>query len=322
MSHVLGLDGGGTKTLIALADRTGAVVRLASGSSLDPTAATDWPARLSSQISEVIEGQGTPTAAVFGLSFHGEIKAFTAQQEEVTAQLLPGSRVVVDNDVRIAFDGAFASGGGVLLLAGTGSMVWASRNGTDDPHHRIGGWGDAFGDEGSAYWIGREALSLASQALDGRRPEALDFAHGVLAELSIPEEALIDWVYSLKNQRTSIADVARVTARLASAGLEAAQSILHRACDHLAGHVRAAEKLLAPVGEQRQPWSYAGGVFNNPFILEGVKQRLRSAPIEPALPPIGGAILRAARLAGWETDVAFIQKLKTSLQHVLQSKTQ
>jgi N-acetylglucosamine kinase-like BadF-type ATPase len=322
MSHVLGLDGGGTKTLIALADRSGAVVKLASGASLDPTAATDWPARLSRQLSGVTEGQGAPAAAVLGLSFHGEIKAFTAEQEEVAARLLPASRVIVDNDVRIAFDGAFASGGGVLLLAGTGSMVWASRNGLDDPHHRIGGWGDAFGDEGSAYWIGREALALVSQALDGRSPEALDFANGVLAELTISGDALIDWVYSLKNHRTAIAGVARITARLASAGSEIARAILDRACDHLAGHARVAEKLLSPPGEHRLPWSYAGGVFSNAFILEGVKQRLGSEPVEPMLPPIGGAVLRAARLAGWDADTAFVETLKASLHQVLQSKKQ
>lgn len=322
MSLVLGLDGGGTKTIIALADRSGAVLKLIDGVSLDPTAAKDWLARLSDQLSDATAGQGAPAAAVFGLSFHDEIKAFTAEQEEVAARLLPASRVIVDNDVRIAFDGAFASGGGVLLLAGTGSMVWASRNGPDDPHHRVGGWGDTFGDEGSAYWIGRESLALTSQAIDGRRPEAVDFANAILTELSIARDALIDWVYSLDNQRTSVAGVALITAKLGVNGSEAARTILDQACDHLAGHVRAAEKLLAPVGKQRQPWSYAGGVFNNPYILEGVKQRLDSAPIEPALPPIGGALLRAARLAGWETGAAFNQRLKTSLQHFLQSKTQ
>jgi N-acetylglucosamine kinase len=322
MSHVLGLDGGGSKTLIALADRSGAIVALASGASLDPTAAKDWPARLSNQISDVTEGQGIPTAAVFGLSFHDEIKVFTAQQKEVAAQLLPASRVIVDNDVRIAFDGAFASGGGVLLLAGTGSMVWASRNGADDPHHRIGGWGDAFGDEGSAYWIGRESLSLASRALDGRLPGANEFAHGVLAELSISGDALIDWVYSLDNRRTAIAGVARATARLASAGSAVAQVILDQACHHLADHVRAAEKLLSPAGDHRQPWSYAGGVFSNPSILVGVKHRLGTEPLDPVLPPIGGAVLRAAQLAGWNADAAFIQTLKASLHHVLESKTQ
>lgn len=322
MSHVLGLDGGGTKTLIAVADRSGDVIRLTSGASLDPTSSTDWPKRLCTQLADATEGHGDPEAAVFGLSFHDEIKSFTAQQEEVVARLLPSSRVMVENDVRIAFDGAFASGGGVLLLAGTGSMAWASRNGPDDPHYRIGGWGDAFGDEGSAYWIGRESLAIASQALDGRLPEAQEFAQGMLAELAIPADALIDWIYSLENQRTAIAGVARITAKLAAGSSETAQAVLERACDHLAGHVQAAERLLSSGAGERQPWSYAGGVMANSSILDGVRQRLGTDPVEPVLPPIGGAVLRAARLAGWEPDAAFVGRLKVSLQQVLQSKTQ
>ena len=71
------------------------------------------------------------------------------------------------NDVEAAFVGAFAGRPGVLLLAGTGSMAWGS-DGTRQV--RTGGWGEGFGDEGSAYWIGRRALGLASQALDGGTP--------------------------------------------------------------------------------------------------------------------------------------------------------
>jgi glucosamine kinase len=322
MSYVLGLDGGGTKTLIATADHSGEVIGATYGASLDPTASTNWPDLLSAQLAEATQGKGAPEAAAFGLSFHDEIKRFSEQQEEVAAALLPASRVIVENDVRIAFDGAFASGGGVLLLAGTGSMAWASRNGPDDPHHRIGGWGDAFGDEGSAYWIGRETLAIVSQALDGRRPDARSFAQGVLDGLSVSADGLIDWIYTRDGQRTAIAGVARIAAKLAASGSPVAQAIIERTCDHLAGHVRAAERQISPSRGERQPWSYAGGVFANEAILDGVTHRLGSEPIAPALPPIGGAVLRAARLAGWSTDAAFLQRLKLSLQQVLQSKTQ
>src|SRR2546430_4941765 len=35
---------------------------------------------------------------------------------------------------------------------------------------RAGGWGELFGDEGSAYWITREGLRLFSRMSDGRTP--------------------------------------------------------------------------------------------------------------------------------------------------------
>ncbi|MDL2398186.1 N-acetylglucosamine kinase [Rhizobium mayense] len=322
MSYVLGLDSGGTKTLIALAEETGAVLAVGSGASLDPTASDEWKAALARQVGEATQGRKAPLAAAFGLSFHDEIEDFTHQQKQAAATLLPTSKVVVQNDVRIAFDGAFATGGGVLVLAGTGSMAWASRNGPGDRHYRIGGYGDAFGDEGSACWIGRESLSIASQALDGRLTDAGEFAQGILDGLSITSDRLIDWVYSLSNQRTAIAGVAKITAALAASGSLTAQGLLDRACDHLAAHVLAAERLVSTPGSVRQPWSYAGGVFANPVILDGVRRRIGSDPRDPVLPPIGGAVLRAAQLAGWKTDAAFIGQLKRSLQQILQSTTQ
>ena len=46
METVLGLDGGGTKTEIALVDRKGRVVRFVAGPGLDPMSGEDWAARL------------------------------------------------------------------------------------------------------------------------------------------------------------------------------------------------------------------------------------------------------------------------------------
>jgi N-acetylglucosamine kinase len=321
MDHVLGLDGGGTKTLSALADETGHVVEMVHGPSLDPTAAQDWPDLLSHQLTRTLKESEAPAAAVLGLSFHDEIQHLTAMQDEVAAGLLPNSLVVVENDVRIAFDGAFASGGGILLLAGTGSMAWASLKGSNDRHYRIGGWGDVFGDEGSAFWIGRESLTIASQALDGRLPEAKPFAQALLQGLSVPADGLIDWIYSIGNQRTAIADIARLTAAMAVSGCATAGAIIDLACDHLARHVAAAEQCLDRPGGRRADWSYAGGVFTNAAILDGVCRRVGSLPVDPVLPPIGGAVLHAARLAGWPVNTAFIGRLKASLQDRVQPRT-
>jgi len=321
MDHVLGLDGGGTKTLTAIADRTGAVVGMTGGPSLDPTVTKNWPNLLSESLAGASKGLHAPVAAVLGLSFHDEIARFTAMQEEVAASLLPNSKVAVENDVRIAFDGAFASGGGVLLLAGTGSMAWASVNGPGDRHYRVGGWGDAFGDEGSAYWIGRESLAVATQGLDGRLDGAEGFARNLLEALSISSEGLIDWVYSIASQRSAIAAVARHTADIAVSGCTHAQEIIGRACDHLARHVAAAEKLLSYPEGKRAAWSYAGGVFGSAAILDGVRRRIGTPPVEPVLPPIGGAVVHAARMAGWAVDDDFIGRLRATLGDRVQIKT-
>src|SRR5205085_1278058 len=57
---------------------------------------------------------------------------------------------------------------GIVIIAGTGSIVYG-RNQRGEAA-RAGGWGHLIGDEGSGYWIGREALAAVMRAEDGRGP--------------------------------------------------------------------------------------------------------------------------------------------------------
>jgi len=336
MAYLCGLDSGGTKTLIAFADRYGRVIGPFRSASLDPSKNTDWPAELGSALSAAARAAGAqagtdPDAAAFdfiagaafGLSFYSEIATFSRQQREAARALL-GPRVIVDNDVRIAFDGAFAAPddaasntGGVLVLAGTGSMIWASRNGPDDPHIRIGGWGDAFGDEGSAYWIGREALALVSMTLDGRRA-ARALTDAILAALAIRPDELLAWCYELPDRRARFAALAPIVTELAEQRNADARAMIGQAADHLADHVAAAARQLSQQGSAAEAtvfprWSHAGSVFNSRLLVEMMTQRLGSAPVPARLPPIGGALLRAARHVHWSVDAAWLDRLSRSL---------
>lgn len=308
MALVLGLDSGGTKTLLAFADRCGNVVRLVRSGGLDPSSSPDWPLDLADLLAEEDQA-GAAEAAVLGLPFHDEVPRFTEQQTRVAEALLP-SPVLVQNDVRIAFDGAFAGAGGVLVLAGTGSMAWASRGGAADRHVRVGGWGDAFGDEGSAYWIGRETLAAVSRDLDGRLC-APDLTKGVLEAIGCTPGGLIDWTYALTNRRSGLAQLAVVASRLAEDGVAAARAVLERGADHLAEQAIAAWRGTGADTPLR--WSHAGGVLDSRIVRARIAEKLGCGPVAPRLPPIGGALLRAAQAAGWPAGDRWINRLAVSL---------
>lgn len=306
---ILGLDSGGTKTVLSFADKTGTVRALDLGPGLDPSTDADWPQALKTLLARHASALPLIEATVLGMPFHDEVQSFSDKQTSVAQTLIPGN-TLVQNDVRIAFDGALAGKPGVLSLAGTGSMAWASLNGPDDAHIRVGGWGDAFGDEGSAYWIGREVLARVSQHLDGRvvAPELSD---AVLTSLGLNAETLIAWCYGLENRRVAFADLARLASTLADADNADATAILHRAADHLAAHIDAAwcrTKSATPIR-----WSYAGGVFNSLVVLKRIVVQVGCDPVPPRLPPIGGALLRAAANAGWSVDEGWIDRLSSSL---------
>ena len=317
MGVVLGLDGGGTKTLIALADRAGRVTRYVAGPGLDPMGAGDWEDVLAMMVS----GLGAVEAAVLGLPYFSEVPEISARQQAVAQRLL-GPDARVRNDVDVAFEGAMGGQEGVLILAGTGSMAWARGPlGTV----RAGGYGDAFGDEGSAHWIGRLALNLVSRHLDGRRRSG-GFARGILAALGIAGDDLIAWTYGRVRAgrggaghglaRADIAAVARHVAALAADGNAEATLLLKRAARELAALGRAAGR-AAGLDEMR--WSYAGGVLGNLTLRDMVAEALGVGPVAARLPPVGGAVLAAARAAGWDVGSEFVGQLARSLREAAEN---
>lgn len=227
----------------------------------------------------------------------------------VARDLLP-IEPVVDNDVRIAFDGAFAGDSGALILAGTGSMAWASLNRPDDPHVRVGGWGNAFGDEGSAFWIGRESLNRLSRELDGRSVRSR-FSAVFLQRLRLDPSELMAWCYSLEHRRWEFAQLATVTSELADAGDPTAQQILDRAGGELAETLLMAWRQAA--GDRPLRWSYAGGVTASSAVMKRIRERVGCEPVTRRLPPIGGALFRAAVQARWDVTATWLEHVNASL---------
>ncbi len=305
MSVVLGLDSGGTKTLAAIADQNGRVLRQWSGPGFDPMVGDQWVDHLRTVAEVLGEGQSI-AAVVLGLPLHGEVEAISERQRAVAASVFDRPHLVL-NDVEVACDGAFAGEDGVLVLAGTGSMAWAKVGGES---FRSGGWGDVFGDEGSAYWIGRQALSMATQALDGRR-DAPEFAADILAACGVDEKQLIGWAYGQDNARSGFADLARAVDALADAGDATAIAILEEAAEFLADLGFAARRTF---GQPSLAWSHAGSVFRSRLIRQEV-ERLLGSPAAPKLPPVGGALWRAAELAGWPANADFIRSVAAHFEN-------
>jgi N-acetylglucosamine kinase len=306
----MGLDSGGTKTEIAVCDQNANLIAFHRVESIAPTMGAKWVPKLDALLTKEATHVKNACSAVLGLPFHGEDAEYTLHQTEIIQDRF-GDRGVVENDVRIAFDGALAGTAGVLILAGTGSMAWGSLNGADDPHFRVGGWGDLIGDEGSAFWIGRHSLQIVSRHLDGRENSS-EFSGHILDHLGINPLELHSWIGGMEEPRKSIASIAKATGDLAQSGNEIAQRILSQAAEQLAEHVHVTWRMAG--GVKPLAWSYAGGVFKSSYMLELLETRLGCAPLKPCLPPIGGALLRAAQNAGWSVDAAWVSKLASSLE--------
>ncbi len=306
---VLGLDGGGTKTLLALADRTGRTLGPFVGAGINPFDQPLWQTELENLLRQCPVSIGDIAHATFGLPGYGESPTVSSAQLEAVRGWA-GTPFTVRNDVGVAFTGALAGQPGVLVLAGTGSMAWAGDGGQLEL--RVGGWGDAFGDEGSAYWIGQQALQRLSWALDGRLSDAT-YRDGLLAAIGIGGDDLIAWYYRLPHPRSAVAGLAKRVDRLAEAGNPTALDLLNDAARHLVGLARAATNRLSL---EKPQFTYAGGLFQSRLVCEAVRHGCEQLGswLEPCGSPLFGALLDAAARAGWAVNQGWMARVNLNLQ--------
>lgn len=293
---VLAIDGGGTKTAGLVADEHGNVTRLKSSTGCNPHDDGDWKAGLGAVLRQV----SIVDFAVVGMPGFGEIPKFDAIVVDHIQSILGANHVII-NDVELAFRGAFPASDGVLVLAGTGSMAVGSVNGVVK---RSGGWGNLIGDEGSGYWIGQQALVLATAELDGRAPRT-GFAAKLKLALDVPkhEFGLLDWAMQGESSRARIASVAAKVDELSQSGDAVAHSILDAAAQHLI--------TLAQAFSSNTPnWAHAGSVFQSTQILDSLTKTL-GPPTPLFTSALGGGLCHAASLANWNVSSDWIEKIKS-----------
>jgi len=237
---------------------------------------------------------------VLGAPGFGEVKRWTQAWEEVAASALAGWRPSVHNDVRLAFYAAFPAGQGILVLAGTGSMAWG---GSDHREARSGGWGHWFGDEGSAFYLGRKALQAAAAASDGRGPATV-LTTSILQATGAPDlwTAVEGLVVEPATYRSKVALLAKAVDRAAAEGDVVAGGIVDAAGRHLALHADAVNRELGGNGLRV---ARAGGAFNSTGLTQQFDRHLAELGLPPseatAPDPVAGAFVLARRETGPES---------------------
>jgi N-acetylglucosamine kinase-like BadF-type ATPase len=167
---VLGIDAGGTKTVCQLADAEGRVLNQVQGPGANLQAAGELEVEkvLHGVIDAALgEAAHARRPAVICLGMAGVDRPRDAEiVQAILARIGHRARVLVVNDALVALEAGVGDAAGVVVIAGTGSIAY----GRDARGRaaRAGGWGYVLGDEGSGYWIGRQALRAVVRAADGR----------------------------------------------------------------------------------------------------------------------------------------------------------
>src|SRR5262249_50032839 len=157
----VGVDAGGTKTVCYLADQDGRVIGEARGPGASLTAAGAYGVEgiLRDVIGRVLEPHsGTVSGICVGMAgVDRPVEA--ALVRGMLQRVVASSHVAIVNDALVALEAGAPGRPGIVVIAGTGSIAYGRD--TNGRAARAGGWGYVLADEGSGYWLGRQALRSA-----------------------------------------------------------------------------------------------------------------------------------------------------------------
>lgn len=286
---VLGIDGGGTKTVAWLASRTDGDAtpvagRGSSGSANFQAVGTD---RAIKNLGTAVDGAFQESGAAPG-SVAAAVVALAGSDRDENRQVVErwavkrglARRFRVVNDALPVLIAGSPEGWGVALICGTGSCCFGRSH--DGRSAKAGGWGYLFGDEGSAYAMAVAGLRAAAMAADGRGPGTC-LLEAFLGRLGLhrPED-LVSSVYAMASDRAAVASLAGEVTRAAGDGDTVAEEIMEHAAEELSAMVVAVASKL-DFSSTAFPLAVAGGVLLGAKSLQDrLMARLRVFKLDPA----------------------------------------
>ena len=295
--YVIGMDGGGTKTAVALLDLSGReLARYAAGPmNYNGVPAETVEESIRQSLREI--GREHPLAGCAALC----VASAGAGNPEIRARLKQdvracgyAARLLVAGDEQAALAGAIDGPRGMILIAGTGSIC-CGRNELGE-RRRSGGYGHLIDDVGSGYAIGRDILSAAVRAADGRNgPTVLTELLCARAGLGGTEE-IVRFVYGAHTAKSDIASLAKLLPEACRQGDGTALRIVEKSARGLA-------ELPMPVARELgltdAKLALCGSILQkDPFIRETFRKRLREAlPGVECAEPLRDAAAGAALMA-------------------------
>ena len=275
--RVIGVDAGATKTLAYLADERATILAQAQGPGANfyttETSAVEGVLR---DVLEALASKAgaSPSAVCIGMAGVDREDEADAVRKIVERAGHRGPVAVV-NDALIALAAGTGDGPGIVIISGTGSIVYG-RNASNEAA-RCGGWGHIIGDEGSGYWIGREALAAVVRADDGRG-ERTRLTDEVLRHFGVDAIArLTRLVCDRELPNVSVAVLAPIVQQAFEQGDGVAVEIVGRAAQELTIAARSVGERLRLDGSGI-PVLLAGGVFQVvPSLVSDLSARLPGA---------------------------------------------
>jgi len=301
MGFVVGIDGGGTKTAVAIAYENGELLKQFHVGAINYNGGdAETIAASFQQMFDMIKASCGSLdqlhQVVIGAAGISNPQVSIRLEQNVRAQGYDGP-VYITGDQETALYGAQDAMEGIILIAGTGSICFGvNRHGE---MHRTGGFGHLIDDEGSGYSIGRQLLAMLVQAEDGRLASSIIPAM-VYEQLELRTvQEIIGFVYGKQTTKKDIAALAPIMTKACELGDTYALKLAKSTAESL-------HELLIPVIEKlklhNSKVAISGSVLQkSPFVYSALERKLAETyPHVKLILPIKdaayGAVLMACSL--------------------------
>lgn len=311
----LGVDGGQSHTEAVVADENGCVLGCGTGGASNHAEQPGGRQRLRNavkqSVSEALQNADLlPLEDVVFAAAHFGMTGGADFKEEIIAETVKAELLQVTHDAPTALYGATAGKPGIVVIAGTGSVVYGENERGETA--KIGGLGYLFSDEGSGFWLAAQTIRLAIKEQDGLIPNAglqrlvLDFFN-----CKQIREVTNDFYFE-KLTRDRLASLARAAHEAALAGNAVIQTQIKVGAQVLVESVGSAARRLG--FENDFPVAGVGGMFRaelmKQYFTEILREKIPAAVFsEPHFNPAIGALLLAFRRAGIEINKNLLSNL-------------
>jgi N-acetylglucosamine kinase-like BadF-type ATPase len=311
MKLYLGIDGGQSGTTALIGDETGRVLGVGragpSNHARTGEGRRKFVAAMEDSLRQAAEWAGASGPVMFEAACLG-LSGGPEDKEALAREIIRAERYLITDDAHIALAGATGGEPGIIVIAGTGSIV-LGRN-SAGVSARAGGWGYVFGDEGGAFDLVRQALRAVLRNEEGWGP-ATSLRRALLDETGARDgHHLMHLLYTDAYPRDRVAGWAQRIDQAARAGDAVAGDILGSAAQALATITAAVRRqLFAPSLDRPREVDvrYSGGVFASEPLLERFRMLVEleegsriAAPLHTAAE---GALLEAYRIGGLPSKV-------------------
>ncbi|MFA6075964.1 MAG: BadF/BadG/BcrA/BcrD ATPase family protein [Negativicutes bacterium] len=229
---IIGIDGGGTKTIAYAATSDGEIIAKAqeTASNYHVVGVDEFKRVIISITKQLIHltGAQMKDLEVFSLGLAGVDRP---EDERIVRESLRDvgitCKIILNHDAAIALAAGAGKKHGIVVISGTGSIAYGVNARGEE--FRAGGFGHLIGDEGSGYDISMNAIRCALTAEEGRsQPTALLPVLAAAAGLNSRDE-LIGYVYQQSNNKAELAKLAEAVVQCANSGDKCAKKIIKTA---------------------------------------------------------------------------------------------